>query len=448
MLMAGYLVYFNLMEAPSIVNNPYNKRIDNQEIKVVRGDILSSDGAVLATTITNEDGTETRSYPFGSVFCHVVGLSSAKTGIEGIGNFELLSETDNILKQLSNDASGQKAVGNTVITTLMPNLQQAAYDALGNNKGAVIVMEPSTGKVLAMVSKPDYDPNLASTDYNEWLEYDSADSVLLNRATQGLYPPGSTFKILTALEYLRENPDYLSYSYDCTGSAYVKGGTTIPCYDNTAHGNENLKSAFANSCNSAFSMLGLQLDRTSFKNLCSRFLFNESLGIGMEASTSSFHLDENSGISEVQETAIGQGRTMMTPLHNLMIASAVANRGVMMTPYFIDRVETVSGGLVTASAPKERSTVMTASEAETLTEYMRAVVTNGTGNAFRNSSYAVAGKTGSAQYDSSDAYHSWFVGFAPYDDPQVSVCVILEGGYSGVSSAQYVARSVLDAYFK
>lgn len=448
MLMAGYLVYFNVVEAASVINNPYNKRIDNQEVKVIRGDILAADGSVLATTETNEDGTETRRYPFGSVFCHVVGLNSAKTGIEGLGNFDLLSETENIIKQLTNDASGQKAVGNTVVTTLVPKLQEAAYQALGDNKGAVIVMEPSTGKVLALVSKPDYDPNLASTDYNEWLGYDSADSVLLNRATQGLYPPGSTFKMLTALEYIREQSAYDTYSYECAGSAYIPGGTTIPCYDNTVHGWENLKSAFANSCNSAFSTLGLELDKGSFKTLCSTFLFNESLGIGMEASVSSFALNENSGISEVQETAIGQGRTMITPIHNLMIASAIANKGMMMTPYFIESVQTAGGSRVASYGPKERAAVMTAAEAGTLTEYMREVVTSGTGRAFKNASYAVAGKTGSAQYDSSDAYHSWFVGFAPYDDPQVAVCVILEGGYTGISGAQYAAKSVLDVYFK
>lgn len=446
--MAGYLVWFNIAQAPELINNPYNKRIDNQEKKVVRGKILAADGSVLAETETDEEGKETRKYPYGSMFCHVVGLHSAKTGIEGMGNFELLSESDNILKQLSNDASGQKAVGNTIVATLDPELQQAAYHALGSNKGAVIVMEPATGKVLAMVSKPDYDPNLAATEYNEWLTFDSADSVLLNRATQGLYPPGSTFKILTALEYVREKNDYESYAYECSGSAYAAGGTTIPCYDSTAHGHEDLKTSFANSCNASFSTMGLALDKARLRQLCNTFLFNENLNIGMESSISSFSLDENSGISEVQETAIGQGKTMISPIHNLMIASAVANGGVMMTPYFIDRVETENGGLVKTYEPKQRASVMTKDEADTLASYMRAVVTDGTGNAFRSASYKAAGKTGSAQYDSSDKYHSWFVGFAPYDNPQVAVCVILEGGYSGTASAQYVAKSVLDVYFK
>jgi cell division protein FtsI/penicillin-binding protein 2 len=446
MLMMGYLIYFNVAVAPNVINNPYNKRIDNQETKVVRGDILAADGSVLATTETDDEGVETRSYPYGSLFCHVIGLSSAKTGVEGQANYDLLSESDNIISQLISDASGDKAMGDTVVTTLDVDLQQAAYDAIGDNKGAVIVMEPSTGKILAMVSKPDYDPNLASTDYNEWLTYDSADSVLLNRATQGLYPPGSTFKILTALEYMREY-DADSYEYYCTGSAYVQGGTTIPCSNEKQHGTQSLKTAFANSCNSAFSTIGLDLDKAQFKRLCSTFLFNSSLPLGIEYSTSSFTLDENSGISEVQETAIGQGKTMISPIHNLLITATIANGGVLMTPYLVDSVQTAGGDVVKQTQPSEYGTLMSTDEAYTLTEYMRAVVTSGTGSALKYASYNAAGKTGSAQYDSSEDVHSWFVGFAPYDDPEIAVCVILEGGYSGVSSAQYVAKKVFDAYF-
>ena len=200
LMMASYLVYFNVFEASTIVNNPYNKRIDNLENKVVRGNILAADGQILAETDIDEDGNETRVYPFSEVFCHVVGLASAKTGVEGVANYELLSTSGNIINQLSDDLSGEKSVGYDVVTTLVPKLQEAAYKALGSNKGAVVAMEPSTGRVLAMVSKPDYDPNEASEMYSEWLGYDSSDSVLLNRATQGLYSPGSTFKVLTALE--------------------------------------------------------------------------------------------------------------------------------------------------------------------------------------------------------------------------------------------------------
>ncbi len=448
LLMSGYLVYFNVFKASSIIDNPYNKRIDNLENKVVRGNILAADGQILATTQVDEEGNETRYYPFENVFCHVVGLNSAKTGIEGLANFELLSTSGNIIEELADDLSGEKAVGFDVVTTLVPELQEAAYNAMGNNKGAVIAIEPSTGKVLAMVSKPDYNPNDAAEYYSEWLNYDSSESVLLNRATQGLYSPGSTFKILTALEYIRDNDDYESFSYDCTGSAYVAGGTTIPCYDGTVHGHQNLEMAFANSCNGVFSTIGFKLNLAKFKQTCEDFLFNKNLDIGIESSVSSFSMDENAGISEIQETGIGQGKTMISPMHNLMIISAIANNGVMMKPYFIDRVQTREGSTVSQTEPEERATVCTPTEAAIISEYCRTVVTDGTGYAFRYTSYEVAGKTGTAQYDSSDRVHSWFVGFAPYDDPQIAFCVILEGGYTGVPGAQQIAKSLLDAFFE
>ena len=422
-----YLCIFNVKDAGTIVNNPYNKRVDNQESKVVRGDILADDGDVLATTLTDEDGNETRYYPYDNLFCHSVGFTSLtgmKTGIEQSQNYFLLSETDNVLDQIGNDLTGGKAKGHNVTTTRNVELTNAAYKALGNNKGAVIAMEPATGKILAMVSNPSFDANAVNTDYDEWITYDSADSVLLNRATQGLYPPGSTFKIITALAYIRQNQsDYYNYSYNCDGQAYISGGTTIACFDHTAHGYQDLRKAFANSCNSAFSTIGAGLNKSTMT------------------------VTQDSSISEMQETGIGQGRTMMTPLHNLMIAASVANDGVMMTPYIVDSISDSEGRTVVKNKPTVAGTVMSAEEAEYLTECMREVITSGTGNSMKYSSYEAAGKTGSAQYDDSDRYHSWFTGFAPYDNPQIAVCVILEGGYSDVSSAQVVAKAVFDTYF-
>jgi len=447
MAMAVYLVYFNVMVAPAVLNNPYNKMIDTQQDKVVRGNILASDETVLASTEYDEEGKEYRDYPFSNLYCHVVGLKNEKTGIEGIANFELLSTDGNIMKELGDDLQGKKSKGNDVVTTLMPKLQDAAYRALGDNKGAVIAMEPSSGKILAMVSKPDFDPNDAATKYEEWLSYDSADSVLLNRATKGLYAPGSTFKIMTALAFIKQDSSYNDFAYDCSGSAYIQGGTTIPCFDYTAHGHQNLTEAFANSCNSAFSTIGYQLNLEKFRETCENSLFNQNLLIGMDTSSSSFELDAASGISAVQETSIGQGKTMVSPIHNLMIISAIANQGVMMKPYLVDRVQTEEKAVLKTTQPEVRAQICTSQEAEAIAELCRNVVTQGTGNLFRNARYEAAGKTGTAQYDNSDNAHSWFVGFAPYDNPQISICVILEGGYTGVVNAQQVAKNVLDSFF-
>lgn len=449
MVMIIYVCMFNIKDASKVVNNPYNKRIDNQSSKVVRGDILSADGKVLATTESDDEGNETRVYPYGDIYCHSVGFcSNVKTGVESSENYYLLSESENIFDQISTDLSGEKARGHNVYTTLDSKLQEAAYYALGDNKGAVIAMEPSTGKILCMVSNPTFNPNSVDEEYNEWINYESSDSVLLNRATQGLYPPGSTFKILTALEYIRENKSgYTDFEYVCEGSDYEEGGTIIPCADGNVHGRQNLVKAFANSCNSSFSYIGANLNKKSFMNLCYTFMFNKYIPVDFEYSMSSFVLNENSGVSECQETAIGQGKTMISPLHNLMIVSTVANDGIMMTPYIVDRVEDYNGRCVEQTTPSKIDNLMNEEEVGYITECMEAVVDSGTGTAFRWTSYDVAGKTGSAQYDESGNIHSWFVGFADTDNPTIAISVILEGGYSGVSSAQYVAKKVFDAYF-
>ena len=169
------------------------------------------------------------------------------------------------MEKLQNEFSGSKNIGDTVVTTLDADLQQAAYNALGDNKGAVVVMEADTGKILSMVSKPDYDPNYIVSDWST-LNTDEENSPLLNRATQGSYAPGSTFKIVTTLAFMRQNADYANYTYDCIGEI-TTGDTTIHCFGGTAHGYEDLRSSIANSCNSSFAHIGTLLDISGYRIL-------------------------------------------------------------------------------------------------------------------------------------------------------------------------------------
>ena len=215
-----YLGYFLQFESDSVINNAYNPRVDLLAQRVVRGEILSADGQVLARTVTAEDGTERREYPGGSLYAHAVGYTgNGRTGIESLTNFYLLTSHVNLVEQVFNQFSGVKNLGDNVVTTLDSRLQQAAWDLLGDRRGAVAVMEPDTGKILAMVSKPDYDPNTIGEDWDRLTADEGGEARLLNRATQGLYAPGSTFKILTLMEYLREHPDdWQDFRFDCDGT--------------------------------------------------------------------------------------------------------------------------------------------------------------------------------------------------------------------------------------
>lgn len=444
----GYLVYYNASVKENVVNNTYNKRIEVMEKETIRGSILASDGTILARTVVSSDGTEEREYPFGNIFAHVVGFTyKGKSGLEKAANYYLICSNDNPIEQVKNDFAGDKNVGDSILTTLDADLQKAAYSALGRNSGAIVAIEPSTGKILAIVSKPDFDPNTIELTWDTIITDDEFDSVLVNRATQGLYAPGSTFKVFTLLEYIRENPkDYENFRYDCSGSMTFEG-VKLNCFNGRAHGSLNLKDAFAESCNSAFATIGLHLDKESYRNNNLKLLFNEDLPIDLEYNQSSFALTMASGIEETMHTAMGQGQTLMTPIHNCMMAAAIANDGVLMKPYLIDKLVNNSGSVIRKFSKEEYKTLMTKDEAAILTDYMTAVVTDGTGKALKNDSYTAAGKTGSAEYDSSNRHHSWFIGFAPVDDPEIAICVLLEGGYSGYSNATEVARIVLDEYF-
>ena len=445
LVMMGYMAYFNVAESQDLIRSPYNKRQDSFADRVVRGKILDKNGNILAETSVAEDGTETREYPYGNMFAHVVGYSvQGKSGIESLANFELLTSNAFFLEKIQKEFQGEKNVGDNVVTTLDATLQEAAYDALGNQKGAVVVMEPSTGKVLAMVSKPDFSPgdvaeNWESLNSNE-------DSVLLNRATQGQYAPGSSFKIVTALEYMRENSNYDSYSYDCNGEIQT-GDTTIHCYGGAVHGEVDLRDSLAHSCNTSFSNIGVSLDINSFRNTAEDLLFNSDLPCDLPYNKSSFTLTEEDGDAARMMTAMGQGETQVSPYHMALITSAIANGGTLMNPYLIDSITNYTGTVIQEYQPEEYGQLMTSGEAAQLKDYMTSVVEYGTASVLSGQSYTAAGKTGTAEYSSDkEKDHSWFVGMSNVDDPDLVVSVIIESA-DGRARAVNVAKEIFDAYY-
>lgn len=449
LLLLGNLVYFLVFQSETVINSSYNKRQNLLAQSVIRGKVLGSKGEVLAETVQNNQKNDTRNYPYGSIFTHVVGhFSQGRTGIELMNNYKLLESHNNPITNLKLQISGEKIVGDNVYTTLDVELQKAAYDALGGHKGAIVAMDPETGKILAMVSKPDYDPNPDSLDanWNSLSANSNGEANLVNRATQGLYPPGSTFKIVTTLEYLREDPKaYKKYDYQCTGKADFDD-VSIHCYGNAVHGNLDLKKSFAKSCNASFANIGKELDTKKYAKTAEELLFNQELPCDIAYNQSSFVLNEQSDLEEKLHTAMGQGKTQITPYHSCMIVSAIANNGILMKPYLVDKIVSSEGNWAKQTKQKEYAQLMTKEEAEKLRSYMEAVVEEGTAAALKGLGYSVAGKTGSAEYDSKKSSHAWFWGFAPADHPQIAVAIIVEGAGSGSEYAVPIARQLFTVY--
>lgn len=443
--MAGYLVYFIAVEADDVVNNSYNRRLNYYSEKVVRGDIVSADGTVLATTTVDEDGNETRTYPYGELFAHVVGYNTnGRGGVELAANYSLLTSNENMLTQLRLEFTGEKKNGDTVITTLDVDLQQAVYDALDCEEGAAVILEPSTGKILAMVSKPDFDPENLSELLEAASESGTEESFLVNRATQGLYAPGSTFKIITLLEYYRENQDLDAFSYVCDGSLEVDG-YELHCSGNKAHGTLDLKTAFAKSCNGAFATIGLSLDITKLGRLADSLLFNQDLSLEISSKQSSYTLGTEDSDFTVAQTVIGQGETLVTPIHLAMIMSAIANDGVLMTPYVIAGTESVDGNSKTEVSPSKYGTLISSTEARMLREYMSEVTESGTASSLASGNYEIYGKTGTAQTGTDGVVNSWFVGCVSAEDKEYVICVLAANQSESAKSATAMTKEILNA---
>lgn len=447
--MMGYVCHFAVTNKQELINNSYNSRQSMLLAQNRRGSIYAADGTVLAETKTAEDGTETRVYPFENLFAHAVGYSTnGRMGVEALGNYYLINSNEPISEKVSADMAGTKYEGDSIYTTLDVELQQVAYNALGVYKGAVVVTEPSTGKILAMVSKPDFNPNNIDAIWDE-LVADTQSSVLLNRATQGLYPPGSTFKIITALEYIRENADsYNGYQYSC-GGRFTSGEDVINCYHGTSHGAVDFRQSFAKSCNASFANIGLGLDKADFAKTLEQLLFNNELPLKTSYSQSRVTVEEGMPNADMMQVSIGQGTTQISPMHLNMITSAIANDGKLMKPYIVERVENSAGSVIKQFNSSAYGSLMTEEEATILTGLMEEVVRSGTGRKLSGLSYTAAGKTGSAEYNTVKGdSHAWFTGFAPAENPQICVTIIIEGAGSGGDFAVPVAKRIFDAYFE
>lgn len=447
--MLAYLGYFTQVKSKTVINNTYNKRQALLESRIVRGEILSREGNVLAQTLSDNDGGYYRNYPYRNTFAHIVGYSThGVLGVESMENYTLLTCDGNIAVRISNDLKGRKNHGDNVHTTLDTRMQEAAYDAMEDRKGAVVAMNVKTGELLCVLSKPDFDPNEIMAKWDVF-NADSKNSPLLNRAFLGSYPPGSTFKIVTALEYLKEHDNDVSdYGFECNGSFEHKG-SVINCYNEQVHGWLNFDDSFAQSCNSSFANISSQLDKRRFGSTIGELMFNSSLPLPFKYVEAYSDIGPASSTDDLLQTGIGQGRTLISPVHMLMITSAIANDGILMRPYVVSEITNADGGTIEKNRAREYGRLIESRYTKSLKKMMREVVVNGTARRiFDPNGYEISGKTGSAEYSSDKSLsHAWFTGFAPSSDPEIAVTVIVEGGGSGGAVAAPVAKRVFDAYF-
>lgn len=443
-----YIGWYSYANRVTFVMNDYNKRATYLQAENTRGSIISADGVTLAQTITDEDGNETRNYPYGNQFAHVVGYADmGGMGIEKMMKYYLINCNSSLSTKAQYDDQGLKFPGDNVYTTINASLQILAYYSLGDYNGAVIISDPKTGAILAMVSKPDFDPNTIKADWTA-LSSDKDTAALVNRSSQGLYPPGSTFKIVTSLEYIRENPStYEDYTFSCKGSLTVNGAS-IKCYHNQVHGALDFFSSFAKSCNSSYANIGLSLDQDKFAQTLDDLLFNQELPVDFPYSQSIATASTSLSDEDKMQLSIGQGATSVSPLHMNMITMAIANGGTLMKPYLVTGVESADGKVVEEFEPETYGQLISADEAAVLTEMMEQVVLTGTATGLAGATYDAVGKTGSAEYSSSSSdSHAWFTGFAPKDDPQICVTIIMEKAGSGGHMAVPVAKRIFDEYF-
>ena len=438
--LVSYLLYFNMFSAEKVASNPYNKRQWEDERFVKRGSIYDRDGEVLAETIIDGD-SRTRSYPKGHLYSHIIGYYSrvyGKSQLEMKYDKQLLGHGD------INITFNELRSGYDLNLTIDNDLQEYAYKQLDGRRGAIVAIEPETGKILAMVSYPDIDPSTDAIEKNWKYIVEREDSPLLARATGGLYPPGSTYKIVTAATAY--NAGYSDKTFEDNG-VFKQGGLKVSNYGGESYGTINVRKAFEVSSNFAFCTLGYELGAQNVKDAAEAFGVNKDIDTDIPVSKSRIDYKKMTN-EDAALVSIGQGQLLMTPLHVAMLGAAVANNGKMMKPYLVNTITTSSGLTLSTTKPTVFCQPMSAECASYMNGLMIDVVKEGTGRSAAISGITVAGKTGTAENEN-EKDHSWFVGYAPAEKPTIAVAVLLENdGRSGGASAAPIAKKVMTKYLK
>lgn len=435
----SYSVYFYGGRWFASANNP---RLQDQKKRVTAGDLTDRTGMLLART---SDGA--RTYPptlsIRQAVAHVVGDSNGivANGAETFMAEYLLGFKSSVFERVQQLFTADPARGDDVRLTIDADLcEYAAKQLRGYRGGAVVLLNYVTGEVLCSTSYPDFDPR----EINTTMASAEDNGAFVNRVTQGLYPPGSTFKIITTAAALENMPETLERRFNCTGTMLVKG-TTITEAAQQIHGTVTMKQAFAKSCNTAFGALSLELGYAKLSQTASSFAFGDNFLFRDLVVYNAQYPTTNQSQDDLAWSGVGQGRVLVTPLHMALITGAIANDGVMVEPRMMLSATTSKGATRTLQPTRSYKRVTTSATAQMIKEYMIECVVSGTGSRAQISGVTVAGKTGSAETsdDKTIPTHAWFVGFIDDAKHPLAVAVVVERGGSGSAVATPIAQKVL-----
>lgn len=421
-----YLSYFQIFKAESIKNNPYNKRLWVNEDNVIRGSIYDRNNKLLAY---NNRDTNSRIYEFDSLYSHVIGYSYreyGKTGLELKYNEQLINQ--NIIQS--------NKMGNSLILTIDHNMQLKSKELLKGKKGSIITMNPKNGEIYSMVSLPDFNTNNLQENWKSIIE--RQDSPLLNRATQGLYSPGSTFKILSTIAFLESGIDL---NYTCNGESNIDG-YVFKNFGNKSYGNIGIEEAFTYSVNTYYTDKSLEVGIDMLGDISERLNMNKNINFDLATKASRFNYKGDIEKTEIAASFIGQGKVLVTPLNMALITSTIANNGDSMEPILVKEIIDENNRRVKTISSRKNSQLINKEVTYQIQDMMLDVVRNGTGKNAGLNNFNICGKTGTAE-NSSGKNHSWFVGYGPYEDPELVVVVILEeDGRTGGQGAAPIAREL------
>lgn len=444
------LVYWQVVKADTLMKNPSNRRMILMEDRVTRGGIFDRNGEVIAKTeIAN--GKKVRVYPKGEMYEPALGYSSVRLGASGLeGSLAdwLLGLKNPTPTQTVQRLFALPREGDDVVLTLDARLQSIAYNALQGKMGSVVAIDPRTGEVLVLVSQPSFNPTNLEQNWSEIITRDK-DRPLEHRYSS-LYPPGSAMKVVTSAALLRSGVNTTDL-YECQGSTIING-QVIREQNDKAHGWVNYNMALAESCNTYFATYGVQAGNETFLSVVKGFGFGQTIPFELTVPRSSISNEEKVPMTLnpnlLAASTFGQGEVLVTPLHMALMTAGIANQGVIMTPYLVERVLDPSQNVVFKQKPQPWLTALSKLEADKITSAMVTAVTDGTAAPGALPTIQVAGKTGSAEPGGKVLTHAWYIAFAPAEKPRIAIAVMVENGGTGSGAAAPIARQIIQEALK